>query len=375
MGPAFAHGESPCPAGVRLGSEATNSRRPPRFAEGFTVEYHENFKVVTVGSPWQGAVQSVQYLLLRCGAEDPGGWEGVSRISIPVRRMVSLSTSHLPHLELLDRLDTLVGIASVDQVTSTRVRKIFSGGAIQEVGRGSAVDLERLLVLEPDLVLTDAGPDSQFNSHPALERAGIPVVIASEYLEGSILGRTEWLLFTALFFDLEEEAAVLVSGIEEEYERYRQLADAIAPADRPSVFGGSIWGDLWHVAGGLSFPAQLFADAGGEYLWATELTRGSLPLDFEAVYERAREADFWLPARNTWKSKAQFLREDERYASFRAVREGQVYNFNGRVNDTGGNDYWERGLVEPHRVLADLIFIFHPQLLPNHELQYLRRLP
>ena len=43
---------------------------------------------------------------------------------------------------------------------------------------------------------------------------------------------------------------------------------------------------------------------------------------------------------------------------------------NLQVNKFGGNDYWETGLVEPHIVLKDMIKIFHPDLLPDHELVY-----
>ena len=40
----------------------------------------------------------------------------------------------------------------------------------------------------------------------------------------------------------------------------------------------------------------------------------------------------------------------------------------------GGNDYWESGAVSPHLILADLVKIFHPQLLPDHELVYYQKL-
>ncbi|BAL99694.1 MAG: hypothetical protein KatS3mg049_2263 [Caldilinea sp.] len=51
-----------------------------------------------------------------------------------------------------------------------------------------------------------------------------------------------------------------------------------------------------------------------------------------------------------------------------------MYNNNARLNEYGGNDYWEGGLANPDVVLADLIKIFHPELLPDHELVYYRKL-
>ena len=65
---------------------------------------------------------------------------------------------------------------------------------------------------------------------------------------------------------------------------------------------------------------------------------------------------------------------DERYAAFGAFDSGRVYNANARLNAHGGNDYWEKGLVEPHVVLADFIRILHPERLPEHALEYYRKL-
>ena len=58
---------------------------------------------------------------------------------------------------------------------------------------------------------------------------------------------------------------------------------------------------------------------------------------------------------------------DERYGELAAVERGAVFNNNAMVNEWGGNDYWETGVANPDLVLADLISIFHPELLPEHE--------
>ena len=54
---------------------------------------------------------------------------------------------------------------------------------------------------------------------------------------------------------------------------------------------------------------------------------------------------------------------------------GNGDNNNARVNVDGGNDYWEGGISNPDIVLADLIKILHPELLPEHQLFYYRKLP
>ena len=118
----------------------------------------------------------------------------------------------------------------------------------------------------------------------------------------------------------------------------------------------------------------MLEDAGANYLWGDNESRRSLSLDFEAVYEIAHNGDFWITMRNEWLSIDNVVAEDERYGQFKAVRTGNVFNANARLNANGGNDYWETGLIEPDVLLADIIKILHPDLLPDHQLKYYRKL-
>ncbi|GAJ02562.1 unnamed protein product, partial [marine sediment metagenome] len=68
------------------------------------------------------------------------------------------------------------------------------------------------------------------------------------------------------------------------------------------------------------------------------------------------------------------LAADERFGEFNAFKKEQVFNNNARTNESGGNDFWESGTANPHKVLADLIKIFHPELLPEHEFVYYKKL-
>ena len=345
-----------------------------QYAESFAIEYFGSYKLVTVRTPWPGAEEAVRYLLVQCGTPPPEGYEGVQRITVPVRRLATLSTTQLPHLELLGALDNLVAVSDIAMVNSPGVNRRFEAGGIAEIGYGPGVNLELVLELETGLVMTSASARSRHNAHPVLRQAGVAVAINAEYTEPSLLGRSEWLKFTAAFLNAEALAEERFAGIAARYHRYAALVRDVPAQRRPTVFGGSLWRDTWHVAGGRSYAAQLVAAAGGAYLWADDDSRGSLPLDFEAVYEKAHAADIWLTMRNEWRSLAEVQAADERYTAFAAFQSGRVYNANARLNAHGGNDYWERGLVEPHIVLADLIRILHPERLPEHQLEYYRKL-
>lgn len=65
---------------------------------------------------------------------------------------------------------------------------------------------------------------------------------------------------------------------------------------------------------------------------------------------------------------------DARFAEFAAFKNGKVFNNDKRTNANFGNDYFESGVIRPQVILADLIKIFHPDLLPDHELVYYRQL-
>ena len=94
----------------------------------------------------------------------------------------------------------------------------------------------------------------------------------------------------------------------------------------------------------------------------------------EAVVERAREAEYWI---NTGlaRSLAELRGVDDRFRLFTSFRTGRVYNNDARVNPKGGNDFWETGAARPDLVLADLISIFHPELVPDHRRIWYRQLP
>ncbi|MGY0037045.1 hypothetical protein [Pedobacter sp. NJ-S-72] len=129
----------------------------------------------------------------------------------------------------------------------------------------------------------------------------------------------------------------------------------------------------WYVPDGDSYMVQFLKDAGTSYKWADIHGKGSLPLNFETVAPVALKADFWLNV-GTVDTKDDIKAIDNRYIEFKPFKDGHIFNFNKKVNDIGSNDYWESGSVNPQIVLGDLIKIFHPELLPDHQLVYYKQL-
>lgn len=342
------------------------------YATGFNVEYHKHYKIVTVNNPWRNANTGFQYVLVQCGAPVPPDFSETQVITVPVNSVVTLSTTHLPHLAKLGVVDKLIGVSDFKQVNTAEVISRIKTGKITEVGINNNVNIEQILDLNPDLITTYAVGNSQSDSYPQLVDAGLKVAINAEYMENSPLGRTEWMKFTALFFNQEEIAEKLFSEIARKYEDIAEKTKSINK--RPSVFVGFNFKGTWYMPGGNSYVAQYLNDAGANYLWNNDNTSGSLPLSFEIVLERAANADYWLNFSQSWQKLTDLLNADNRYGDFQAVKIGNLYNNDARLNEHQGNDYWEGGISNPDVVLADLIKIFHPDLLPNHQLVYYRKL-
>jgi iron complex transport system substrate-binding protein len=197
-------------------------------------------------------------------------------------------------------------------------------------------------------------------------------MLHGEYMETHPLGRTEWVKSMAMLFNQEREATQLFDRISQNYQRIAAQAQA-APA-RPTVLTDAQYQGTWYVAGGQSYVAKYLKDAGSSYLWADDSSSGSVPLAFEVVYAKGREADIWLNVNQDWKTKETLLKADERYVNFNPVKTGRIYNNNGRMNDLGSSDYWQSGLMQPDVVLADLVTILHPGLLGDRPLVYYRAL-
>ena len=126
------------------------------------------------------------------------------------------------------------------------------------------------------------------------------------------------------------------------------------------------------MPGGKSYMAGLLADAGANYFYANDTAKGSLPLNFEVALSNFRKSEVWIGS--SANSLKELLNIDERHGLFNPVNNKEVYNFNKRTTPTGGNDFWESGTAHPDVILADMIKIFHPELMTNHEFVYVNKL-
>ncbi len=353
------------------------------YAKGFTVEYHNSYKVVTVTTPWPGAknTDTFTYILMQCGAPIPANVRFAGPvIDVPVNSIVSLSTTYLPHLKDIGELNKLVGVDTLDYTQMSEVLKMGKEGKLKQVGSGSTINVEQVLDLQPGIVMAFASGSPEYDTHPVLLEAGVPTAIGADYVEATPLGRAEWIKFTALFFNREAEAETAFASKADEYNVLKELASTIPAKDRPLVLWQSFdtYNSAWNIPGQDSYVATLLHDAGATYVLenAPEVqgVASSALFDFETVYDAGKDADVWFPISYGVNSLADVLAQDERYADLAAYKSGQVYALGARVNANGGDDYYETGVTNPQIALADLIHLLHPDLLPEHEPYFYRQL-
>lgn len=339
----------------------TSSERS--YAQNFEIENFKTHRILTIRNTHQGAATTTQYALIPKTSQLPDLPPDLTVIRTPVERVVIMETVYIGYLEALDQLDTIVGAGTVNFISNSAVRARVESNDIQSVQVGQSLDIERMLVLQPDLILTSISGDPAFDIPAKLSRSGLPVVLTAGYMEAHPLARAEWIKYIAAFFDAETTADVHFQQVANHYEALKAKVCNIA--NKPTVFVGAPYSGVWHVAAGESYTARAIRDAGGDYLWSDLSQQGAIPLDIERVFLRAANADIWLNP-SFFRSLDELLTAETRFVNFKAAQIGAVFNNTKQVASNGGNAIWETGIVRPDKVLADMIAIFHPEHMPDH---------
>lgn len=344
----------------------------PKYAKGFSFTVKNNYQIVNVFPNWQKGDTStvIQYVLLKKGQTAPTSLKEAIPVTVPIQSLVCLSTTHAPLVDLLGESEKIIGFSGCKYIANQNIKALINKGIIKEVGKENGTNIELILDLQPDLVMSyDVGVAD--NAYQQLKRAGLKIALNNEFLEETPLGKAEWLKFAAAFFDKEKQADSIFTAIEKEYLKTSEIAQK--QANKPTVFSNVPYGNIWYVAGGRSFAARFLQDAGADYIFEDDSTRGSAQMSIETVFQRAQNADFWLNVSN-FNSLQEVKNLDARFVEFKAFREGKVFNNNLKVNENGGMEYWELGVVRPDIVLKDLVKIFYPALLPAHEFYFYKKL-
>lgn len=355
------------PAEKQSGTEASLASYPTRYAERFEIQDGGTGRILRVKNPWQGASGVVfDYFLSEDGAKPDSAFVG-EVIGIPVRRVVCMSSSHVAFISACGEAQTVIGVSGARFLTDSTVR----AAGVADVGYDSNVNFELIVSLKPDVVLAYEVSGENSVVVEKLKSLGVKVMYIADYLENNPLGRAEWIVaFGALFGD-PERGQSLFDSISTDYAAAKALASEVK--GRPEVMLNSPWQDVWFVPGDRNYMVQMLLDAGGQYVCRGTDSDTSRPISSEVALMKCMEADYWLCPGSAMTIK-ELNAANPLFGDIPAMRNNLVFNNNARNTPEGGSDFWESGAVYPNVILKDLIYILHPDLLPDHQLYYFHRL-
>lgn len=360
---------------VRSPQDTALHQISPRYAQHFEVSYHSNYKVAHLhfNSEARGIGFDQKIVLLQRGTPAPalsGELSEAWLVEVPVRTVAANDDGEITRLAALGLGDQIVAMGG-GGIYDPTLRRRWEEKEIASIGYSfhRAPQPETLLALEPDLLLLYAYDHQRLESLERCRQLGINAIPHFAWAEPSFLGKAEWLKFTALFFNKEKEAEQLFTEIANRCEELTQMASA--QSDTPEAFmlyypsSESDWS-----AHRNDFYASFLSAAGATNVLADTGPTHPVGMNNEQLLAKAKEADFWFVNSTNdadWPPAA-YLH------AFRSYREKNVFHYQKRTRyEHNAYDWYETPEVRPDLVLEDLVAIFYPALLPDHELLFFDR--
>lgn len=335
----------------------------PRYAKGFTVRtLAGGVRLVDVADPQKDKDKmpvNYHFALVPRGADYDEAPEGYTTVRVPVEHTIVMTMLQLSNFTALDAHDVISGITGTKNLFDKDIRRRVKEGSIQKIGMEGNFDTELIMAASPDVIFISP---FKRGGYDAIKEAGIMLVPHMGYKEADPLGQAEWVKFVGMFIGKEQQAAEVFRGIEQRYNDVKALA--AKATQRPTVFSGEMHGGNWYAVGGKNYLAQLFRDAGADYIVKDNNT-GGVNIEYEQMYAMAANADYWRVL-NSFPGDFSYeaLRESEpRNELFKAFRDRHVIYCNMKQTP-----YYELAPVAPDVVLKDLVAIFHPELVePDYQ--------
>ncbi|MBQ8948579.1 MAG: ABC transporter substrate-binding protein, partial [Prevotella sp.] len=240
-----------------------------RYATGFSVRDSASVRLVDVG-------KHDRFALVRTDdAEVPRGY---TKIRVPIRSTICMTALQLSNFTILDAHDVVKGLTGTKNLFNEDILQRVKDGRIVKIGMEGNFDTEMVLAANPDVIFIS--PFKRGGYEP-IKETGITLVPHLGYKELDPLGQAEWIKFIGMFIGKEREANEIFAGIESRYNELKKVAGAAEV--RPVVFSGEMHYGNWHAVGGKNYLAQIFRDAGADYVINDDETSGE-DLEFEKMY-------------------------------------------------------------------------------------------
>lgn len=333
---------------------STDSLLCPVYATGYQVKSADGMRLVDVGDDYHFA------LVTSDDAEVPDGY---TKIRVPIKNTICMTALQLSNFTILDAHDVVKGLTGTKNLFNKDILARVKDGRIVKIGMEGNIDAEMVLAANPDVIFISP---FKRGGYDAIKETGITLVPHLGYKELDPLGQAEWVKFVGMFIGKEREACDIFAGIEQRYNELkskvqRSMVNGQSSTAKtlPTVTSGEMHYGNWHAVGGKNYLAQIFRDAGADYVIKDDETAGE-DVEFEKMYEMAANADYWRIL-NSFAGDFSYeaLKASEpRNELFKAFREKKVIYCNMKQQA-----YYEITPVEPDVLLKDFVAIFHPELV------------
>lgn len=288
---------------------------------------------------------------------------------IPFKKVVLLNASMAGYIAELGAEDVIVGVSSPEYIFSENIHRKLKEGNIKNVGNEQKYDVEKIISLQPDAIFTNHIASFD-NTYQLLKNNGIQVIFLDEYNEQKPLEKAAYLKLFGKLLGMEKTAEAKYSEIEKNYNELKKLA--LQSMEKPVVLANEMYGDVWYLPGGETSVAHFILDANAQYILKNNAEEKAITMSFEEVFSKSKGVKYWVNAGNH-ASKKEMLNMNPFYGKLDVFNTGKVYGIAGRERQKA-NDFFESGIVRADWVLKDYIKIFHPELLPNYKLTYMKEL-
>jgi iron complex transport system substrate-binding protein len=327
------------------GLAETDSVMSPKYATGYQVRDSSGVRLVDVGKGYHFALVTTDDVTI------PNGY---TKVHVPIRNTICMTALQLSNFTILDAHDVVKGITGTKNLFNEDILAKVKDGRIVKIGMEGNFDTELVLAANPDVIFISP---SKRGGYDAIKETGITLVPHLGYQELDPLGQAEWIKFVGMFIGKEKEANEVFAGIESRYNELKEKAQHVE--NRPTVLSGEMHYGNWHAVGGKNYLAQIFRDAGAEYVINDEETSGE-DLEFEKMYALAANADYWrilnsFPGEFSYEA---LKASEPRNELFKAYKEKKVIYCNMKQTP-----YYEISPVKPDVLLKDFVAIFHPELV------------
>ena len=344
-----------------------------KYATGFCVRDSADVRLVEVGSPTPLSAtaslrQGGKYHFALVHSDDVAVPEGYTKVRVPITSTICMTALQLSNFTILDAHDVVKGLTGTKNLFNEDILQRVKDGRIVKIGMEGNFDTEMVLAANPQVIFISP---SKRGGYDAIKETGITLVPHLGYQELDPLGQAEWMKFIGMFIGKEREANEVFAGIEGRYQQLKSQTSNLKPEDRPTVTSGEMHYGNWHAVGGKNYLAQIFRDAGADYVINDEETSGE-NLEFEKMYALAANADYWrilnsFPGEFSYEA---LKAAEPRNELFKAFKERKVIYCNMKQQP-----YYEISPVEPDVLLKDFVAIFHPELVePDYKPKYYKLL-